>query len=218
MCRRLFVLMGILPGCWSETHRPGCSEPVYTELADDESSPMGISPASLLATATRGWEGIADHFGSEVDLAFAVTRGEGPALFADTEEIDVVTRRFGFGGGSSTLLLAVTCEDRVEIPADLRLVSEDADVDLAMEATIASPNPLSQGANSGADIEASVPYIESGLVVEGVDESYDDQSIGVSIAMQPAEQSTGRVYWTGTNENEGRLIEILHWDASSDEE
>jgi len=188
---------------------------VYTELADDEASPMGITPASLLAIATPGWAGVADHFGSDVDASFTVARGEGPAFFADTEEIDVVTRQFDLGGGDATLLIAVTCEDWVEVPADFTMVSEEAEIDLDMDAAIRSPSQLTQGRGSGADIEASVPYEQSGLVVDGIDDTYDEQTIGVSVSMQPAGQSTGDFYWSGSEQDRASTMRILSWDDGS---
>jgi hypothetical protein len=206
--RRATVLLLCCTGCWSETHGPGCSEPVYTEIADDEATAWG-TPDNLVAIAARGWTGVADHFGSEVDASFTVERGEGPALFADTEEIDVVTRQWDPGGGDSYLLVAVTCNDWVEVPADFTIVSEEAEIDLAMDATIRSPNEFS---DSGADIEASVPYEQSGLVVESIDdETYEQESVEVSISMLPAEQSRGTVDWIGTDPDYGRMVPILEW-------
>jgi hypothetical protein len=211
MCLRLFVLAGLLPACWRETHRPACSEPVYTELADDEVSPIGIRANSLLAIATPGWEGIGDHNGSEVDVAFTVERGDGPALFADTEEIDVVTRSFDLGGGDAYLLIDVTCEDWVEVPADFAIRSEGAGTDLAMDAVIRSPSDFTRGWDSGADIEGSVPYDESGLAVDGIDDTFEEQTIEVSLSMQPAEQSRGEFYWSGWEPDRAKIVRILTW-------
>jgi hypothetical protein len=55
---------------------PTCTEPEYTELADDEESPLGMSADDLLAIATPGWEGIGyDVDDAEVDVAWALERG-----------------------------------------------------------------------------------------------------------------------------------------------
>jgi hypothetical protein len=210
--RATLLLLGST-ACWSETHRPACSEPIYTELADDQASPGGITPNRLLAIATPGWSGVADHFGSEVDASFTVARGEGPAFFADTELIDVVTRQFDPGGGDSYLLVAVTCDDWVEVPADLTIVAEEADIDVSMDASIRSPSHFSQGGDSGADIDGSVPYDESGLVVDGIDDTFDEQTIEVSVSMQPAAQSAGSLYWHGSEQDEEGIVRILAWDA-----
>jgi hypothetical protein len=215
MCLRLFVVAGFLPGCFSETHRPACSEPVYTELADDESSPTGMTARTLLARATPGWAGIGDHNGTEVDIAFTVERGDGPALFADTEEIDVVTRSFDLGGGDAYLLIDVTCEDWLEVPADFAIRSEEAGIDFAMDAVIRSPSDFTRESDSGADIEGSVPYDESGLVVDGIDDTMDEQTIEVSVSILPAQHSQGSFYWHGSESDHDALVRILAWGEDS---
>jgi hypothetical protein len=54
MCPLLCIALGVLSGCMHEVHRPGCSQPTITELADDEESPLGITANDLLAIATPG--------------------------------------------------------------------------------------------------------------------------------------------------------------------
>lgn len=217
---RATLLLLCCTACWSKTYRTECSEPVYTELADDEASPIGVTANSVLAIATPGWEGFADRNGSEVDAAFTVERGVGPALFADTEEYEVVTRSFDPGGGSSAPLTQsvlssdVSCDDWVEVPAAFAIVSEEADIDLEMDATIRSPTSRSQW-DSGADIEGNLPYEQSGLVIDGIDETTDDQTIELFVSMQPAEQSTGSLSWHGSEQDEERSVRILAWDNDS---
>jgi len=210
---RATLLLLASTACWRESHSTECTEPVYAELADDEPSPMGITANSLLAISTPGWEGTAESNGHEVDVAFTVERGEGPALFADTEQIEVVHRSFHLGGGEGSDLMGdPTCEDWVEIPADFAIVSEEAGIDLAMDATIRSPSDSSRGRNPGADIDGSVPYEQSGLVVDGIDKTFDEQTIEVSVSMQPAEQSGGSIYWHGSEQDDERIVRILTWD------
>ena len=50
---RATLLLLSCTGCWQETHTPACSEPVYTEIADDVATSWG-TPESLVAIATPG--------------------------------------------------------------------------------------------------------------------------------------------------------------------
>jgi hypothetical protein len=49
-------------------------------------------------------------------------------------------------------------------------------------------------------------------VVDSIDdETYEEESVEVSISMLPAEQSMGAVQWIGTDPDYGRMVPILAW-------
>jgi hypothetical protein len=211
MCLRLFVLAGILPGCWKETHFPSCSEPEYTDLADDEASPLGWTANDLLSIATPGWAGAGlDVDNAEVDIAWTLVRGEGSARFADTEEIDVVTRQFGFG--DDYLLLAVQCNDWLEVPADFTIASEGAGIEAEMDAALRSPVSYSVSPEVGADILASEPYADSGVIVPGADDSFEVQTLEAWISAEPDGTSDGSLSWNGMSDTRAQTIYALSWD------
>jgi hypothetical protein len=202
-----------LPACWQEIHSPGCSEPVVTELADDEPSPLGTSANDLLAIATPGWTGRGVYASaSEVDVSFAVERGEGPARFLDTEEIDIVTRVRGMGG-DQYLLLAVVCTDALQVPATFSLLSEEADVALDMDATLSSPvfPPIPEDVD--LDLFATEPYAESGVDVPDIDPSLDDQTLEARVEILADGTSAGAVSWLGSSDTYARSVPLLEWPA-----
>jgi hypothetical protein len=211
MCPRLFVLAGILPGCWQETYMPTCTEPVYTELADDEVSPLGMSANDLLAIATPGWEGIGhDVDDAEVDAAWAFERGDGTAVFADIEKTDVlVRRRVGFGGVGSVGLY-VQCDDWLEVPARLSIVSEAATIDHDMDAVLTSTQPFWD--EQRVQIAATEPYEDSGVVVPGIDDSFDTQTIDALLSKGADGRSDGTFSWNGVTDTQARAIYLLMWN------
>lgn len=215
MCLRLFVLAGILPGCWQESHTPACSEPEYTELADDEASPLGMTADDLLAIATPGWEGVGlDADDSEVDVAWSLERGEGTARFADVEPIDIVTRRFGFGG-DFYVAMAVFCDDWVEVPAQISIVSEGAAIDHEMDGALMTSQPYWD--EQRVQIAATEPYEGSGVVVPGIDDTFDEQTIGSLFSKRADGRSEGTFSWEGTTDTQGRAIYLLSWNDYSPE-
>jgi len=216
MCPRLFVLAGVLAGCWQESHYPSCSEPEYTELADDEESPLGMTANDLLAIATPGWEGTGlDASDAEVDVAWALERGEGSAAFADIENIDIVTRRFGFGG-DLYVAMAVQCDDWLEVPAHLSIVSEGAAIDHEMDAPLTSVQPWKE---RRVGIYASEPYEDTDIVVPGIDESFDEhQTIDARLSMAADGRSEGTFSWSGQNDTQGRAIYLLSWNDYAEAE
>ena len=216
MCPRLFVLAGLLPGCFQEIHVPSCSEPTYTELADDEVSPLGMTANDLLAIATPGWEGVGvDPNYAEVDVAWSLERGEGSAVFADTEETTIVIgREFGFGDGS--IGLAVQCDDWLEVPAALSIVSEGAGIDHEMDAALRSPVSHSISPESGAAIRATQPYADSAVVVPGADDAFEQQTLDAWISAEPDGTSVGSLSWNGVSETRAQTIYALSWDDTPD--
>lgn len=192
---------------------PACSEPEYTELADDEASPLGMTANDLLAIATPGWEGLGiDANDAEVDVAWALERGDGSAAFADIEQIDIVTRHLEFPGGDFYVGLAVQCDDWLEVPAQLSIVSEDAAIDHEMDAALRSPVSYSRSPELGVDIRAVEPYAKSGVVAPGADDSFDEQTLEAWISAEPEGTSAGSLSWNGVSETQGRAIYLLSWD------
>jgi hypothetical protein len=216
MCPRLFVLAGILPGCWQETRLDACTEPVYTELADDEESPLGMTANDLLAIATPGWEGKGvDVNDAEADVAWALERGEGSAVFADIEETTVIVRRrFGLGPDSYFQSL-LSCDDWLEVPAALSIVSEAAGIDHSMDAALRSPLSYSPSSEEGVDVIAIEPYADAGIVVPGIDESFPEQTIEAWISKEPDGTSTGSLSWVGYSDNQARTVRIVSWPEKS---
>ena len=210
MRARVLLLSCTIPGCWQESRLPSCSEPVYTELADDEASPLGMTADDLLAIATPGWEGIGvDANDAEVDVAWALERGEGSAVFADIEETTVVLRRrFGFGPDID-FQVGVICDDWLEVPAELSIVSEAAAIDHEMDAALRSSQPWEE---QWTGIVATEPYEDAGIVVPGIDESFDTQTIDARLSMEAEGRSAGSLSWNGTDDTHGRAIYILSWD------
>jgi hypothetical protein len=211
MCLRLFVLAAVFPACWQETYMPTCTEPEYTELADDEASPLGMSANDLLAIAAPGWQGIGyDVDDAEVDAAWALERGEGSAVFADVEQTEeLVRRRFGFGGESAAGIYLI-CDDWVEVPAHLSIVSEDAAIDHDMDAALMTSQPYWD--EQRVQISATEPYAGSGVVVPGVDDSFDTQTIDALLSKGADGRSDGTFSWNGTTDTQARTIYLLSWN------
>jgi hypothetical protein len=195
---------------------PSCTEPVYTELADDDASPLGVTADDLLAIATPGWEGVGlDVDDAAVDIAWAVERGEGSAVFADIEETTVVLRRqFGFGPDVH-FGLHVVCDDWLEVPANLSIVSEAAGIDHEMDGALLSSQPVEE---ERVAILATEPYEDSGIVVPGIDESFDTQTIDARLSMEAEGRSAGSLSWNGIDDTHGRTIYILSWDDDEEAE
>jgi hypothetical protein len=214
MCLRLFVLAAVLPGCWQESWMPTCTDPVYTELADDEASPLGMTANDLLAIATPGWEGIGyDVDDAEVDVAWALERGDGSAVFADVENTDeLVRRRFGFGG-DSVAAIYVQCDDWLEVPAQLSIVSEGAAIDHDMDAALTTSQPLWD--EQRIQVAGTEPYEGSGVVVPGIDESFDEQTIDSLLSKGADGRSEGTFNWEGNTDTQGRAIYLLEWNDYS---
>ena len=189
---------------------PTCTEPEYTELADDEESPLGMSADDLLAIATPGWAGIGhDVDDAEVDVAWALERAEGSAVFADIEETDVVVRRrLGFGSGGVGIY--VQCDDWLEVPAQLSIVSEDAAIDHDMDAALMTSQPYWD--EQRIQISATEPYEGSGVVVPGVDDSFDTQTIDALLSKGADGRSEGTFSWNGNSDTQGRAIYLLMWN------
>ena len=206
---RTLILVGVLPGCWQESRLPSCSEPEYTELADNEESPLGMTANELLAIATPGWEGTGiDANDAEVDVAWTLERGEGSAVFADIEETTtVVRRRFGLGADIN-FGLHVVCDDWLEVPAQLSIVSEAAAIDHEMDAALTSAEPWKE---QRVGIVATEPYDEAGIVVPGIDESFEEQTIDARFSMAADGRSAGSLSWSGINETHSRAIYLLSW-------
>jgi len=212
MRRRIPIAALVLPGCWQEYHLPSCSEPEYTALADDDVSPLGMTANDLLAIATPGWEGTGvDVNDSEVDVAWALERGEGNARFADIEEIDIV-KRGKCGLGDFYAGLYVQCDDWLEVPAEFTIASEAAGIEAEMDAVLRSPVSYSASPEVGADIRASEPYADSGVVVPGADDSFEQQTLEAWISAEPDGTSDGSLSWNGVSDTRAQTIYALSWD------
>ena len=190
---------------------PTCTEPEYTDLADDEASPLGMTPNDLLAIATPGWEGKGhDVDDAEVDAGWALSRGEGSAFFADVEQTEeLVRRRFGFGG-DSVAGIYVICDDWVEVPAQLSIVSEGAAIDHDMDASLMTSQPYWD--EQRIQISATERYEESGVVVPGVDNSFDTQTIDALLSKGADGRSEGTFSWNGASDTQARAIYLLMWN------
>jgi hypothetical protein len=215
-CPRLLLALGVLPGCWREIHRPGCSEPTITELVDDEESPLGITANDLLAIATPGWTGSADDVNGDVaDVTVGIARASGPANYVHADEIDIVTRIRHLGGGDMYLTIGVICVDAVEVPVDLTIASEAAAIDLDMDATLSSPLQAKYEGLYQADALASAPYDEADAPLpSNVDTSWEEQTIDARVEIQPDGLSAGSVKWVGTNADgdAADYADLLHWN------
>jgi len=213
--RHLCLFAWALPACFKEVHRPGCSELETTELADDETSPLGFTADDLLAIATPGWAGSAeDVTGSIVDAAVEIARGAGSAVYVHADPIDVVTRTSGFG--DDYLLVAVSCPDAVEVPIDLAIASSAASIDLDLEATLRSPAMAREEGLYQAEAVASDPWDGSGATLPSdVDPSWEEQTIDALVEIQPDGQSAGSVKWVGTDAagDSAEYADLLTWNV-----
>jgi hypothetical protein len=211
MRARLLLFSTALPACWRESHLPSCTEPAFTELGDDEESPSGMTANDLLAIATPGWEGTGiDANDADVDVAWTLERGEGSAVFADIEETTIVIRRrLGFGGDFH-YGLHVVCDDWLEVPARISIVSEAAGIDHEMAGALTSPRWFGS-TETGVDVVAVEPYEDAGIAVSGIDESFDEHTIQAWISKEVDGRSSGSLSWNGVSETRAQTIYILSW-------
>ena len=117
------------------THRPGC-ETETTSVEDDETlGELGFTVDELLERigGLRQIEA-SDAESVEHQLGVETTRAAGMAMFTKATPTDEET--VGFGFGEATLQIAVVCEDRVEVPAEVSVVDEAGLVSILAAATL----------------------------------------------------------------------------------
>lgn len=116
-------LLSLLTGC-AVTHRPDCDVEVR-DVADDESlGDLSFTVEELVASTAGDFTAdVRDVAGGTHPTVVSSVRGTGSAVFHDATPTSHDTKHFGFG--SETLLIAVSCDDEVEVPMNLSLHSDD---------------------------------------------------------------------------------------------
>jgi hypothetical protein len=190
---------------------PTCTEPEYTELADDEESPLGMSADDLLAIATPGWEGIGyDVDDAEVDVAWALERGEAARSSRTSRR---PTWSCVAGSGSAPRgIRSVRSVRRLARGACARSRSsrKAAAIDHDMDAALMTSQPYWD--EQRIQISATEPYEGSGVVVPGIDDSFDTQTIDALLSKGADGRSEGTFSWNGATDTQARAIYLLMWN------
>jgi hypothetical protein len=124
--------LALLAGC-HVTSRPGC-DVVEREVADDDAlGDLSFTVTDLVAAAAGTFTvDLRDAAAALHTTTVSTVRGEGPATFFDATYTSVETRRLGFG--RDTLMIGVSCDDTVEVPMTIDVVSTDGAIDVSGDA------------------------------------------------------------------------------------
>ena len=125
-------------------------ETVTSEVADDDTlTDLAFTAADVVAAVAGTHALVAgDETGGRFPVQLTAERGEGPALYHD-RTLRTRLSQDDLDPFSSDYELGPVCGDEVEVPLTLGLVSEEAGVDLAVEAMVMSPQSLSDQASLG---------------------------------------------------------------------
>jgi hypothetical protein len=179
-------------GCYGTVSRPTCSLD-RTDVADDEVNAAGTAVDLLAATAGARDVLATLEDGTPVGATVEVVRGDGSAQWVDREPDSDETRVWGGGG---ILLIAVTCDDTLEVPAIGTLTTDDGVFDVAVDGTLSSgATPMG---SEGPGFDARVPFAGSGYPAPDEPEiaSYDHQKAFLEIGFAE-ERTSGQAGWSG---------------------
>jgi len=150
----------LLVGCFKVTHHDGCEEVSRTELAIDETTPIGTAAELLDLVAVDGtFPGTYGLDGSPVDVELWLDQ-DAPASWVEVQPNHEVSRSFGFG--EEALTWKPTCRSRLELP----VVAEGRTADGAVEVFVEGVATLNQASEIpvvsllGAYDDATFPETE----------------------------------------------------------
>lgn len=197
----------------------GCGYTVVP-VCEDTPEPVGTADAGEfeltaeeLVALAAGFEEVSGVLadGTPISLEQSVVRGEGEAVVVRSVESSERRSRFGFG--VDTQLIAVICNDSLQVPVEVSLVGEAVEVEASGSLTLWSPDEFSTAPVTfdwEADWGTSLLPEPAGINPE--EWEGDTERVSFEIA---AGELIGEASWFGVREGEATVsasaVPVLEW-------
>ncbi len=136
-----WLLCPSLAGCIFETLEVTTCEATATAVSDDEVTPEGTA-ASVLRAVTGSGIAEGTMLDDVVGVAWAVGRGEGPATWIESSLTTVSVQTGGSGWAYFLGGTEASCFNRLVVPVDAWILTEDGSVEVAISTFVTSVDGL----------------------------------------------------------------------------
>lgn len=212
----LLLLSASHLGCISRAHMPYCEVISEGPVSDDEQTALGTADELLdHVVLEQELPGVWADDG-EALVQVQIKRGEGSAVYLEQVQSERVTESRKLGPGYDFYPgIFMPCFDRLSVPLQLQVSTEDGDLDVGMQATAQTQAGMDEETSLWARGARAAEYEE--ISAFDVDESpagLDQLEIQVRVLANQGEVLDGQVSWAGRNEGQdpesvtGRVLSL----------